>query len=1219
MMYRTLIFGSTMVLLSGCTLDFEKFPSEVSSTGGVDVSVPDSGAMDQDLEPQIDSDADEVLDQNDNCPAVPNTDQLDNDGDGEGDVCDADIDGDRILNEDDLCPLIGDPAQTDADGDGEGDACDDDVDGDGVLNDDDNCPLAVNPDQVDLDRDGQADACDDDLDNDGLTNAEEAVAGTDPRRPDTDADSISDGVDTCPLIVDPSNTNVDGDAYGRVCDADDDNDGVFDYEDNCPGVANPGQEDDNGDHVGNACANDRDGDSVDDGDDNCPYHPNPDQSQQPCQNPLTAYLYDRNIRSFQANGNGVYVVTGESIRWIENGQESLVGSNFLSSESKPNRVFATQDGLLYVAAGAELFVYNPNSKQQFSLMNAPAPESFVAPFSSIAHYNDRVWVGNDRSLFRLESDGWVEVPGLEQVTSLFRVNSITIGPQSRLWVTFDDGVAIFEGDNLLCSDEFPCPTLPEDANHLRGLSRTSDSVMWVYSDVGAEKFNFDAVSLDEFRGSEVFGVAGDEDLWVLSSLNLYRVDGDGRALPSTTAPLPAAEMSSISTLTSGDTLVGSVNGVRQYETFVSNYVDPVRFGACIVDGLRVDEDLWIASRDKVTVIAPDGTERVIGQAEVFDNVMLPQPMEVSVLARVGNSVWVGTNQGIAVINPELLTVIALYQQQIPQAPVTDIVEHPGSGRVWVATRGAGLGYLNNDTTWGTVRASGGLKSDTVFALAVSDTKVYAATQSGINELTEATASVTPNGAFDPLNDLALTLSQDVVFDQPSNTLFVATNNGVAVRRNSSWSLFQRNTGGLPIDSGTDDVRAIAYDGTSLWMVLRRGEAEFLNGSIVKRSPILDGNDAFERFLPAEIGMSPTDSSEQIRINIQAAEISISTCGRVGAGEAPGGLALMPGTTLETARYNQNSLMGTTTDQNRLTIAFDDRPLSTGVSHEGNYVTERVTAQGVVQINLPTHVFSNGPTVCAQDPMSTGRSACIFPRSPIEAPPAGGIGLGSLSNSGVNWSTADAVTFRALRDGDLTDVVFDATGVAWISSRQGLIKYEGGGTLISLLSQATHPELISENISSLATNGTLLALGTDVGVVRFNPSALSDDAQWAQPTGVPEKFAQIPISAMSFADDGTLYYGTDAGVFVLSEDLSFQRVLTIADGLASNVINDLVVRASGEVYIASGGGLNVFNPADNRVRLITYGTVLGGSAVFDLSLSVSDELWFRTQSGIGHLD
>ena len=71
----------------------------------------------------------------DNCPDIPNADQIDSDADGRGDACD-------------LCPLIAsDVEDTDEDGDGAGDACD-------------NCLGVVNPDQTDTDDDGIGDACD---------------------------------------------------------------------------------------------------------------------------------------------------------------------------------------------------------------------------------------------------------------------------------------------------------------------------------------------------------------------------------------------------------------------------------------------------------------------------------------------------------------------------------------------------------------------------------------------------------------------------------------------------------------------------------------------------------------------------------------------------------------------------------------------------------------------------------------------------------------------------------------------------------------------------------------------------------------------------------------------------------------------------------------------------------------------------------------------------
>jgi hypothetical protein len=71
-----------------------------------------------------DLDGDGVVDTADNCPQVPNADQLNTDGDADGNACDGDDDGDGKFDEDDNCPLVANANQADADGDGIGDACD---------------------------------------------------------------------------------------------------------------------------------------------------------------------------------------------------------------------------------------------------------------------------------------------------------------------------------------------------------------------------------------------------------------------------------------------------------------------------------------------------------------------------------------------------------------------------------------------------------------------------------------------------------------------------------------------------------------------------------------------------------------------------------------------------------------------------------------------------------------------------------------------------------------------------------------------------------------------------------------------------------------------------------------------------------------------------------------------------------------------------------------
>lgn len=155
----------------------------------------------------------------DNCDEVPNSDQADTDGDRLGDACDPDLDEDGWLNEEDNCPDVpngqGEGAQPDADGDGLGDACDDDSDDDGQPDVDDNCPQFPNPEQHDLDMDGIGDPCDDDTDGDGVIDVE----------------------DNCPDFSNAEQLDLDGDRRGDDCDLDDDGDGILDVADDCPRIA----------------------------------------------------------------------------------------------------------------------------------------------------------------------------------------------------------------------------------------------------------------------------------------------------------------------------------------------------------------------------------------------------------------------------------------------------------------------------------------------------------------------------------------------------------------------------------------------------------------------------------------------------------------------------------------------------------------------------------------------------------------------------------------------------------------------------------------------------------------------------------------------------------------------------------------------------------------------------------------------------------------------
>ncbi len=92
-----------------------------------------------------------------------------------------------------------------------------------------------------------------DPDTDGLTSSEEIALGTDPTDPDSDMDTIVDGVDNCALVLNPEqHDEVHPGGSGDACD-DPDGDGIVDADDNCPDAPNPGQEDADLDLRGDAC------------------------------------------------------------------------------------------------------------------------------------------------------------------------------------------------------------------------------------------------------------------------------------------------------------------------------------------------------------------------------------------------------------------------------------------------------------------------------------------------------------------------------------------------------------------------------------------------------------------------------------------------------------------------------------------------------------------------------------------------------------------------------------------------------------------------------------------------------------------------------------------------------------------------------------------------------------------------------------------------------
>ncbi|MCK6571021.1 thrombospondin type 3 repeat-containing protein [Myxococcota bacterium] len=1113
-----------------------------------------------------------------------------------------DTDGDGVPDGADNCPMAPNPGQEDGDADGEGDACDGDTDGDGVPPDVDNCPDAPNADQLDFDRDGQGDACDADPDGDGLDEATEAMRGTNPRAADSDGDGLADGADTCPTVADRLGLDKNADGTGDACDPDDDADGVPDWRDNCAQTANPDQADADADGTGDACAADLDGDGVADAADNCPAMPNPAQGAADCRGLFQRLTYGRDVRAVRGTATGAVAATAGGLGLVDDALVTVRSTADGLADNAQNGLATDALGNHWVVADGSVSVYKRNGT---AVRIGPrdeggGPQGRLRAVASDA--NGVVYVGGDAGLNIYANGAWTLLTA-PQIPSA-DVRGLWLSPGGQVWAATAGGaVRLVNG-----AVDRTVTGLAGVGDVLNAVSGEADGSVWLLGENGAAHLPADGnVPLATYTGfsARALTVGPNGSRYLATADGLRRIDVDGRLFPAGAALLPSTDVRSVGAHEAGTPWVGTSEGLVRLDGYFAsvtagagNFVSP-----CVNTTARIGSLLWIGTSDGLYVMNPDGTYRKLEGA-------LPLPL-VRVIRQVGQTVWVGTDGGIGLFGLDATPQGQLTAADgLPAAPISDVVEGV-DGQVWIASAGNGIVRRNADQTFSPfTRESAGnnFLSNQVKALAHDGGTLWVGTDAGVSVWSEAAGAfqfpVTNQGG--QLPDVRV---QDLTVG--GGLVYVATPQGVAVRRaDNTWTTLRRATGGWPNSTGSDFAWSVAYDGEGLWVMLDDSQRQ-PTGVLLRRiglDPLpenSEGGETVKVYTAANAGLVNAKGSS-VRVEWSGQELFASWCGAV---DDVGGFSVLDGRGAVVRDVSPGLGLPKGAGASALTVGPDGQPLYSAARSEATPFALGLTAPpdaasppGQAPFELPPSV-TGVLRKCAQAPGS-GELWCAL----------SGVGVGRRLDAQM-WVVLDETRIRDLAGGDVRDIAVDGPQSIWIATGTGVIRLNQGNPRL-YNTAGTAGGLPSDDVRAVAlVSGGKLIAATSAGVGVFDPATMT----W---TAIPRAIGGLgnaDVRAVAVAADGTAYFGTADGLFRQGLDGTFTD-FHAARGLPSNDVRSVAVHTDGRVLVGTAAGLAIGTPAgaDLTFTVAGFADGLPGRAVLDIVTAADGRIWVRSDDGVALL-
>ena len=177
-------------------------------------------------------------------------------------------------------------------------------------------------------------------------------------------------------------------------------------------------------------------------------------------------------------------------------------------------------------------------------------------------------------------------------------------------------------------------------------------------------------------------------------------------------------------------------------------------------------------------------------------------------------------------------------------------------------------------------------------------------------------------------------------------------------------------------------------------------------------------------------------------------------------------------------------------------------------------------------------------------------------------------------------------------------------------------YGAGLVVIDAARQQVVRNIVNDDnlrVSAMYINQNgLLRVGTYNGPKRYDAETGTISSFQILPDGSP-----VRIYAISSTPDGTMWFGSGDGVYALAPGDPEPRQFTVQDGLADNVIRDILTTPAGDLWVSTANGLSRFARATETITTYHASDGLQGNEFRSGAAwrSPSGRLYFGGTSGV----